>query len=117
MGTVAKASPSKISPPTYTGSLRTRSSQTPAGSEKSRKGNNAAKVRKPICVGVACKSTAAVRGKASMLICPPRLLSKVDVHKRLNGLSRNKSLGARVKAERNDLRARSKDRKVRKSFG
>jgi hypothetical protein len=48
--------------------LRTRSSQTPAGSDNSTNGNNSMLVSTPIWDGVACSSTAAVSGKASMVI-------------------------------------------------
>ena len=65
IGTLATASACSSSPAMYTGSLRTRSSHTPAGNENSANGTTSIAVRMPICVGVACSSTAAVSGNAS----------------------------------------------------
>ena len=53
------------SPVRYTGSLRTRSNQTPEGRERTTNGVSSAAVSRPISVGEACKSTAAVSGSAS----------------------------------------------------
>ena len=66
----------------YTGSLRTRSSHTPAGSENSTKGTISIAVSTPICVGVACSSTAAVSGSASIVTWPPKELMRIEVHRR-----------------------------------
>jgi hypothetical protein len=62
--------------------LRTRSSQTPEGSESSTKGRISIAVSRPICVGVACSSTAAVSGSASIVIWPPKELIRIEVHRR-----------------------------------
>jgi hypothetical protein len=64
-GTVATVTATEISPTTYTGSLRTRSNQTPTGSENMMKGAISMAVSKPICVGDACSNTAAASGNAS----------------------------------------------------
>jgi len=64
-GTVATANAIDNSPTTYTGSFRTRSSHTPVGSENSTNGTISIAVSRPICVGAACISTAAVSGSAS----------------------------------------------------
>ena len=81
-GTVSSASAIVSSPATYTGSLRTRSSHTPAGSENSAKGSNSAAVSRPIWVGVACSSKAAVSGSASSVTWPPTELIRIDAHSR-----------------------------------
>ena len=81
-GIEASAKATTVSPATYTGSLRTRSSHTPEGSEKSMKGMSAMAVISPICVGVACKSTAAVKGTASIETCAPNELIRIEVHSR-----------------------------------
>ena len=70
------------SPTTYTGSFFTRSSQTPVGSENSTKGAISIAVSRPICVGLACSSTAAVRGSASIVTWPPSELMTIDVQRR-----------------------------------
>jgi hypothetical protein len=80
--TLATTSDSVVSPATYTGSLRTRSSSTPPGSENSTKGTISIAVSRPICVGLACSSTAAVSGSASIVTCPPSELMRIDVHRR-----------------------------------
>ena len=81
-GTVARISPIIDSPTTYTGSLRTRSSQTPPGSEKRTNGAISIAVSKPIWVGLAFNNTAAVKGSASMVICAPKALVRMEVHSR-----------------------------------
>ena len=81
-GTLATKSASSASPQMYTGSLRTRSSQTPAGNENSTNGTTSIAVSTPICVGVACSSTAAVSGSASIVTCAPNELMKIDVQRR-----------------------------------
>lgn len=81
-GTLARIKPIMVSPTTYTGSLRTRSSQTPPGSENSTKGTISIAVNKPICVGLACSKTAAVSGRASMVTCAPKALVSMDAHSR-----------------------------------
>ena len=81
-GMLAAPSASVISPAMYTGSLRTRSSHTPDGSENSTKGSSSMVVSAPICVGVACSSTAAVSGSASIMICAPNELVSTEVHRR-----------------------------------
>jgi len=80
--------------------LRTRSSQTPAGSDSSTKGSNSIAVSQPIWVGVAFSSTAAVSGMASMVTCPPRELIRMDVHSRRYTASRSRSSGARRRRSR-----------------
>ncbi len=71
-----------ISPTMYTGSLRTRSSHTPTGSENRANGTSSAAVRMPICVGEACSSTAADSGSASRVTCPPKDEMRIEVHNR-----------------------------------
>src|SRR5574337_1124364 len=62
--------------------LRTRSSQTPLGSENSTNGRISIVVSHPIWVGDACSSTAPVSGKASSVIWPPNELITIDVKRR-----------------------------------
>ena len=62
------------------GSLRTRSSSTPACSETSANGSVSSATRTPICIGVACSSTAAVSGSARLVICAPNDVIVSDVH-------------------------------------
>ena len=81
-GTVATAQEIDSSPTTYTGSLRTRSSHTPVGSENSTNGTISIAVRRPICVGEACSSTAAVSGSASSVTWPPNEEIRIEVHRR-----------------------------------
>ena len=81
-GTLATVNAMMVSPATYTGSLRTRSSQTPLGSENSTKGATSMAVSRPICIGVACSSTAAVSGSASSVTWPPKLLIRIEVQSR-----------------------------------
>ena len=45
-------------------------------------GINAVAVSSPICVGVACSSTAAVSGSASIDTCAPKLLMTMDSQSR-----------------------------------
>jgi hypothetical protein len=66
-GTLMAHTATADSPTTYTGSLRTRSSHTPEGRLSSRKGSSSMAVSRPICVGVALSSTAAVSGSASII--------------------------------------------------
>ena len=66
-GTLMAQNATKDSPTTYTGSLRTRSSQTPEGRLKIRNGLSSMAVSSPICVGVAFSSTAAVSGSTCSL--------------------------------------------------
>ena len=68
VGTEISTSAMIASPATYTGSLRTRSSHTPEGSESNTKGKISIAVNKPICEGVAASKTAAVSGNASIVI-------------------------------------------------
>ena len=81
-GTEATATEMDSSPSTYTGSLRTRSSQTPEGSENSAKGTISAADRKPICVGDACSNTAADNGSASSVTWPPNEEIRMEIHNR-----------------------------------
>ena len=81
-GTLATATAMLSSPAMYTGSLRTRSSHTPPGSENSTNGTISTAVNKPICAGEAFSSTAAVSGRASKVICPPKELHSTDNHSR-----------------------------------
>src|SRR3984957_11417137 len=82
IGTDATVQATLISPTTYTGNLRTRSSHTPVGNEKKMNGAVSIAVRKPICVGEARSSTAAVSGNASSVTCPPNEEMKIEVHSR-----------------------------------
>ena len=81
-GTLATTRASVASPTMYTGSLRTRSSHTPEGSENSTKGTISIAVSRPICVGEACSSSAAVSGSASRVTWPPKELIRIELHKR-----------------------------------
>ena len=81
-GTLATTTASAVSPITQTGSLRTRSSQTPEGSENSTKGSTSIAVKRPICVGLACIRMAAASGSASIVTCPPSKLIRIEVHSR-----------------------------------
>ena len=81
-GTLMAQNATKDSPTTYTGSLRTRSSQTPEGRLKIRNGLSSMAVSSPICVGVAFSSTAAVSGSASIITWLPKLLVRMLPHKR-----------------------------------
>jgi hypothetical protein len=49
-------------------------------------------VSKPICVGEASKRKTAVRGSARRVICPPKLLNKMENHIRLYPGILNKGL-------------------------
>ena len=40
------------------------------------------RVSRPICVGLACSSSTAVSGSASIVTCPPNELIRIDVHRR-----------------------------------
>ena len=64
------------------GSLRTRSSSTPACSDTSANGSVSSATSTPICIGVACSSTAAVSGSARLVICAPNAVIVIDVHRR-----------------------------------
>ncbi len=77
-----------------------RSSQTPAGSENSTNGRISTALSKPICVGLACRSTAAVSGSASIVTWPPNELMRIDVHRRRYARSRNRSLAGSVGSQR-----------------
>ncbi len=79
IGTVATPRAIDSSPTTYTGSFLTRSSTTPVGSENKAKGTISIAVRRPICVGAACMSTAAVSGMASKVTCPPNEEIRMEV--------------------------------------
>src|SRR5258706_10871444 len=79
-GTLATTKAREVSPTTYTGSLRTRTSHTPEGSENKTKGTISIAVSRPIWVGDACNRTAAVSGRASIVTCPPNELIRIDVH-------------------------------------
>ena len=81
-GTEATVTEIDSSPTTYTGSLRTRSSQTPVGSENSANGMISAAVRYPIWVGEACSSTAADSGSASKVTWPPKDEMRIEVQSR-----------------------------------
>ena len=81
-GMLIRQAASRVSPHTYTGSFRTRSSHTPQGSENRTKGRISMAVSVPICVGVACSNTAAVSGRASKVIWPPKELMRIDVQRR-----------------------------------
>ena len=81
-GTVVTPTAIDSSPMMYTGSFRTRSSQTPVGRENSTKGMTSIAVKRPICVGAACINTAAVRGNASRVTCPPKDEIRIEVHRR-----------------------------------
>ena len=70
------------SPAMYTGSLRTRSSHTPEGSENSTKGRISSAVSQPICVGEAPSSRAAVSGSASMVTWPPTEAIRMELNRR-----------------------------------
>src|SRR5882672_6649613 len=90
-GTLAAAAAMNSSPATTTGSLRTRSSHTPAGRDSSTNGTTSMKVNTPICVGVACNNTAAVNGSASIVTWPPNELIRIDSHRRRYMASRSRS--------------------------
>ena len=81
-GTLMAHSATLTSPTTYTGSLRTRSSHTPEGRLNSRKGSSSIAVSSPICVGVACSSTAAVSGSASIITWLPKLAVRMEANSR-----------------------------------
>src|SRR5712671_4444589 len=99
-GTLVTAQATDSSPMTYTGSLRRRSSQTPVGRENSTKGTISIAVSAPICVGEACISTAAVRGRARRVTWPPKEEIRIDIHRRRYTASRSRSLGERTKRGR-----------------
>ena len=99
-GMLATISASIDSPATYTGSLRTRSSHTPDGSENSTKGAISIALSRPICVGVACSSTAAVSGSASIVTWPPKELIRIELHSRRYTASRSRSFGGRLRWRR-----------------
>ncbi len=79
-GMRSKVQPMKISPAMYSGSLRIRSMSTPPGKDNKTKGAISMAVSSPICVGVASSKKTAVRGSASMVIWPPKLLNKMENH-------------------------------------
>ena len=55
----------------------------PTGSENSTKGSDLHRASAgPSASGVACSSTAAVSGSASIVTCPPSELIRIDVHRR-----------------------------------
>ena len=93
-GTVSTAMASTNSPPMTTGSLRTRSSHTPAGSENNANGSTSAAVSRPICIGDACSSNAAVSGNANKVTWPPSELISTDSQRRRYSASHNTSSGA-----------------------
>ena len=96
-GTEATVTEIDISPTMYTGNFRTRSSHTPVGNENKAKGTISAAVSWPICVGEACKSTAADSGKASSVTWPPKEEMRMEVHRRRYVESRSRSVGPSVK--------------------
>ncbi len=61
------------------GSLRTRSSSTPACSDTSANGSVSRATRMPICNGVACSSSAAVSGSARLVICAPNAVTVSEI--------------------------------------
>ena len=81
-GTDTRTSAMIASPATYTGNFRTRSSQTPEGSDSNTNGRISIAVSKPICDGVAASNTAAVNGKASIVIWLPSELMSMEIHSR-----------------------------------
>ena len=72
------------------GSLRTRSSSTPACSDTSANGSVSSATRMPICSGVACSSSAAVSGSARLVICAPNDVIVSDSHSRRKSGSRHR---------------------------
>ena len=62
------------------GSLRTRSSSTPACRLTSAKGSVSSATRIPICIGVALSSNAAVSGNARLVICAPKDVIVSEAH-------------------------------------
>ena len=72
------------------GSLRTRSSSTPACSDTSANGSVSSATRMPICSGVACSSSAAVSGSARLVICAPNAVTVSDSHSRRKSGSRHR---------------------------
>ena len=72
------------------GSLRTRSSSTPACSDTSANGSVSSATRMPICSGVACSSSAAVNGSARLVICAPNDVIVSDSHSRRKSGSRHR---------------------------
>ena len=92
-GIASSATPRLTSDAMTIGSLRTRSSITPACSETSANGSVSSATRMPICSGVACSSSAAVSGSARFVICAPNDVIVSDSH------SRRKSASAPQAAE------------------
>ena len=62
------------------GSLRTRSSSTPACSDTSANGSVSSATRMPICSGVACSSKAAASGSARLVIWAPNDVIVSEIH-------------------------------------
>ena len=70
-GIASSAMPRPTSAAMMTGSLRTRSSSTPACRLTSANGSVSSATRMPICIGVALSNSAAVNGSARLVICAP----------------------------------------------
>ena len=70
-------------------SFEPRSIHTPANNPSSPNGSTSSATSTPICQGLACSSSAAVSGKARLVICDPKVVIVNDPHNLRKSALRN----------------------------